>query len=184
MLVDGALSSSTPVWAARSLGAEAVIAVRLKPEIESVARRSESPASRRLCGGRPPDFEILVDTRGYSSWSTRDVSRLIDLGRRTTESLLGEIRGLAGHNEAAAARHRAQLAQGIGVLVDAFLVRMTLVPAVLALVGERAWRLPRSLGRLLPDLYMEPEPPTLHRAEAQPAEQQAPHAAATVATGR
>jgi RND superfamily putative drug exporter len=36
-----------------------------------------------------------------------------------------------------------------GVLVDAFLVRMTLVPAVLALLGDRTWRLPRALDRLL-----------------------------------
>ncbi|GGZ52374.1 MMPL family transporter [Streptomyces bluensis] len=42
-----------------------------------------------------------------------------------------------------------------GVLVDAFAVRMTLVPAVLALVGRRAWWLPRRLDRLLPDLDIE-----------------------------
>ena len=30
----------------------------------------------------------------------------------------------------------------VGVFVDAFLVRMTLVPAVLALLGDRAWWLP------------------------------------------
>ena len=35
----------------------------------------------------------------------------------------------------------------VGVLVDAFLVRMTLVPAVLALLGERAWWLPRLARR-------------------------------------
>lgn len=39
---------------------------------------------------------------------------------------------------------------GFGVLVDAFLVRMTLVPAVLALVGEATWRLPSWLDRALP----------------------------------
>ena len=33
-----------------------------------------------------------------------------------------------------------------GVLVDAFLVRMTFGPAVMSLLGERAWRLPRWLG--------------------------------------
>ncbi|MGZ4642286.1 MAG: MMPL family transporter [Blastococcus sp.] len=44
---------------------------------------------------------------------------------------------------------------GVGVLVDAFLVRMTLVPAVLALVGRAAWWLPRWLDRLLPDLDIE-----------------------------
>lgn len=38
----------------------------------------------------------------------------------------------------------------IGVFVDAFLVRMTLVPAVLALLGRRAWGLPGWLDRRLP----------------------------------
>ncbi|MFE6283682.1 MMPL family transporter [Streptomyces sp. NPDC057877] len=42
-----------------------------------------------------------------------------------------------------------------GVLVDAFVVRMTLVPAVLAMVGRGAWWLPRALERALPDLDIE-----------------------------
>ncbi|MFB8771284.1 MMPL family transporter [Streptomyces broussonetiae] len=42
-----------------------------------------------------------------------------------------------------------------GVLVDAFVVRMTLVPAVLAMVGRGAWWLPRALERALPDLDVE-----------------------------
>ena len=41
------------------------------------------------------------------------------------------------------------------VLLDAFVVRMALVPAVLALLGERAWRLPRWLDRLLPHVDVE-----------------------------
>ena len=45
----------------------------------------------------------------------------------------------------------------VGVLVDAFLVRMTLVPAVMALLGERAWRLPRWLDRRLPSIDVEGE---------------------------
>ncbi|MEV5641575.1 MMPL family transporter [Streptomyces flaveolus] len=43
------------------------------------------------------------------------------------------------------------------VLFDAFVVRMALVPAVLALLGRRAWRLPRWLDRLVPDLDVEGE---------------------------
>jgi RND superfamily putative drug exporter len=43
----------------------------------------------------------------------------------------------------------------VGILVDAFLVRMTLVPAVLALLGRSAWWLPRWLDRILPDLDIE-----------------------------
>jgi RND superfamily putative drug exporter len=49
------------------------------------------------------------------------------------------------------------LALAFGVLVDAFLVRMTLVPAVLALVGDRAWHLPRWIDRRVPDLDVEGE---------------------------
>ena len=43
------------------------------------------------------------------------------------------------------------------VLFDAFVVRMTLVPAVLALLGRSAWSLPRWLDRLVPDLDVEGE---------------------------
>ncbi|MCR2812541.1 MULTISPECIES: MMPL family transporter [Microbacterium] len=44
-----------------------------------------------------------------------------------------------------------------GIAVDAFLVRMTLVPAVMALLGERAWRIPRWLDRRLPHFDIEGE---------------------------
>ncbi|WP_299444671.1 MMPL family transporter [uncultured Phycicoccus sp.] len=43
----------------------------------------------------------------------------------------------------------------VGVLVDAFLVRMTLTPAVMHLLGDTAWWIPRWLDRLLPDLDVE-----------------------------
>lgn len=46
-------------------------------------------------------------------------------------------------------------ALGVGVAVDAFVVRMTLVPAVLALLGRYAWWLPRWLDRVLPDVDVE-----------------------------
>lgn len=42
-----------------------------------------------------------------------------------------------------------------GVLIDAFVVRMTLMPAVLSLAGEAAWWLPRWLARLLPEVDVE-----------------------------
>ena len=48
-------------------------------------------------------------------------------------------------------------ALAVGVLADAFLVRMTIVPAVMAIVGARMWWLPRWLDRLLPDLDIEGE---------------------------
>jgi putative drug exporter of the RND superfamily len=41
---------------------------------------------------------------------------------------------------------------GTAVLLDAFVVRLVLVPAVLSLVGTRAWWLPRWVDRVLPDV--------------------------------
>ncbi|MBD0674335.1 MMPL family transporter [Streptomyces sp. CBMA156] len=41
------------------------------------------------------------------------------------------------------------------VAFDAFIVRMAIVPAVLALLGRRAWWLPRWLDRLIPDVDVE-----------------------------
>ncbi|MDO8107075.1 MMPL family transporter [Isoptericola sp. b441] len=49
------------------------------------------------------------------------------------------------------------LGLAIGVFVDAFVVRMTLVPAVLQLLGDRAWRFPHRLDRMLPHFDVEGE---------------------------
>jgi RND superfamily putative drug exporter len=45
----------------------------------------------------------------------------------------------------------------LAVLLDAFVVRMTVVPAVMALLGRRAWYLPAWLDRLLPNVDVEGE---------------------------
>ncbi|MFJ9244096.1 MMPL family transporter [Streptomyces sp. NPDC101776] len=62
----------------------------------------------------------------------------------------------------------------IAVLFDAFVVRMAIVPAVLSLLGNKAWYLPRWLDRVLPRMDVEGEalsrkvpapvtdPPTVH----------------------
>lgn len=47
------------------------------------------------------------------------------------------------------------LGLAVGVFVDAFIVRMTLVPAVLQLLGDRAWWMPRWLDRVLPSFDVE-----------------------------
>ncbi|MCW8095188.1 MMPL family transporter [Streptomyces tauricus] len=45
----------------------------------------------------------------------------------------------------------------IAVFFDAFVVRMAIVPAVLALLGKKAWWLPRWLDRALPNVDVEGE---------------------------
>ncbi|MFH9735807.1 MMPL family transporter [Streptomyces sp. NPDC017260] len=57
------------------------------------------------------------------------------------------------------------------VLLDAFVVRMAIVPAVLALLGERAWWLPKWLDRILPRVDVEGQALTRPtEPEAEPAE--------------
>lgn len=46
-------------------------------------------------------------------------------------------------------------ALAFGVLFDAFFVRMTFVPAILQLVGKRAWYLPKWMQRILPKIEVE-----------------------------
>jgi len=48
-------------------------------------------------------------------------------------------------------------ALAIGVLIDAFVVRMTIVPAVMSLLGRAAWWLPRFLSRIMPNVDIEGE---------------------------
>ncbi len=52
------------------------------------------------------------------------------------------------------------------VFLDAFLIRAVLVPALMALMGPRAWWLPRRLDRRLPRLNVDP---TLHEPSPEPA---------------
>ncbi|GAT72092.1 MMPL domain protein [Microbacterium sp. HM58-2] len=44
-----------------------------------------------------------------------------------------------------------------GIAIDAFLVRMTLIPALMAILGERAWQIPAWLERILPSVDVEGE---------------------------
>jgi RND superfamily putative drug exporter len=59
----------------------------------------------------------------------------------------------------------------VAILTDALIVRMTLVPSFLTLLGEKAWYIPRWLDRLLPDITIEPPHDGNGRqaAEAKPA---------------
>jgi putative drug exporter of the RND superfamily len=45
---------------------------------------------------------------------------------------------------------------GVAILTDAFLMRLTLVPSLLTLLGERSWLMPLWLRRVLPDITIEP----------------------------
>lgn len=48
---------------------------------------------------------------------------------------------------------------GVAILVDAFIVRLFLVPAVMTLVGEKGWWMPKWLDKLLPTINVEGDTP-------------------------
>jgi putative drug exporter of the RND superfamily len=47
------------------------------------------------------------------------------------------------------------IGMAFAVLIDASLVRMALVPSIMALLGAHAWWLPRWLEPVVPDLQLE-----------------------------
>jgi RND superfamily putative drug exporter len=59
------------------------------------------------------------------------------------------------------------LAFAAGILIDAFLVRMTLIPALMSVLGRRAWWLPRWLDRIVPNVDIEGA--SLEKASGTPA---------------
>jgi RND superfamily putative drug exporter len=68
-------------------------------------------------------------------------------------------------------------ALAFGVAVDAFLVRLTIVPAVLSLLGRAAWWLPSALNRVLPHIDVEGGAVLAGEATAPEHEQELPAAA-------
>ncbi|MFE2999813.1 MMPL family transporter, partial [Nocardia sp. NPDC059246] len=57
-------------------------------------------------------------------------------------------------------------ALAVGVVVDAFVVRMMLVPAVMSIFGDTVWWLPRTLDRVLPNIDIEGRGPTTRSADS------------------
>ena len=51
-----------------------------------------------------------------------------------------------------------------GIAIDAFLIRMTLVPAVMTLLGKNAWWIPAWLSKILPNVDVEGEDLRAHRS--------------------
>jgi RND superfamily putative drug exporter len=73
----------------------------------------------------------------------------------------------------------------VAIAIDATIVRLVLVPAVMAVAGRAAWYLPRWMDRLLPRIELEPHPidpfedDSDERDEREPSEAAPRHAAAT-----
>ena len=47
------------------------------------------------------------------------------------------------------------LGLGLAILIDVLIVRLIIAPAVVTLLGDRAWWVPRWLDRILPNVSLE-----------------------------
>ena len=78
-------------------------------------------------------------------------------------------------------------ALAIGVAIDAFVVRMTIIPATMFLLGDKAWWIPKWLDKVLPNMDIEGEALTANRealmAGGDTAQVHAPAAAGTATAG-
>ncbi|RAG84624.1 MMPL family transporter [Streptacidiphilus pinicola] len=124
--------------------------------------------------GLAMDYEVFLVSRMRESYTaTRDPLRAIHSGARhsgrvVTAAALIMISVFAAFlGTDNLMLKQIAFALATGVLLDAFLIRMTFVPAVLALTRHSAWWLPKWLARLLPNLDIEGE--RLQHATTRPA---------------
>ena len=69
------------------------------------------------------------------------------------------------------------------VFLDAFLVRLVLIPAVMLMLGKHAWWIPKWLDKVMPNVDVEGESLNQHGARPGSAEHAAERAAAVGGTG-
>jgi RND superfamily putative drug exporter len=112
--------------------------------------------------GLSMDYEVFLVTRIFEEWHRRRDNReavthgLAATGRTITAA--AAIMVLVFGSFVLGGERIIELF-GVGlasaVLLDAVIVRSVLVPAVMLMLGERNWKLPQSLDRLLPHFRVE-----------------------------
>ena len=107
-------------------------------------------------------YEVFLVSRMHEEWErSGDASRAITQGLATTGRVItaaGAIMVVVfGAFVLGPDRMLQQFGLGLAVaiLLDAFVIRCLVVPAVMQLLGSRAWWLPGWLGRRLPRVALD-----------------------------
>ncbi|HZB51914.1 MAG TPA: MMPL family transporter [Mycobacteriales bacterium] len=113
--------------------------------------------------GLSMDYEVFLLSRMHEEWVRhRDAPRAVREGLATTGQVVTAAAAIMvvvfGAFLLSPDRMLRQFGLGlsVAVLLDAVVIRCLLVPAVMQLLGRRAWALPAPLGRLLPRVALEP----------------------------
>ncbi|WP_238007335.1 MMPL family transporter [Dactylosporangium sp. AC04546] len=112
--------------------------------------------------GLSMDYEVFLLARMHEEWQqTRDAGRAVSEGLATTGRIVTAAAAIMvlvfGSFLLDPGRMLQQFGLGlaVAVLLDAVVIRCLIVPAVMHLLGARAWWLPRRLDRLLPRVALE-----------------------------
>ncbi len=114
--------------------------------------------------GLSMDYEVFLVSRIHEEWRrSGDAVGAVREGLAMTGGVITAAAAIMivvfGAFLASPGRMLQEMGLGlaVAVLLDAVVIRCLVVPAALRLLGERAWWLPRWLGRLLPAVRLEPE---------------------------
>jgi len=115
--------------------------------------------------GLSMDYEVFLMSRVHEEWERRrDASEAVCHGLASTGRVITAAATIMFCVFASFALGGSLtiklfgVALAAAVAIDAFVIRTILVPAVMELLGKRAWWLPDWLDRLLPRLHVEAEP--------------------------
>jgi len=113
--------------------------------------------------GLSMDYQVFLVSRMYEEWlHTKDNTRSIIVGQGETGSIItaAALIMIAVFGGFVLGDQRAIKLFGIGlataVFLDAFLLRTVLVPALMHVLGDKNWYLPRWLDRVTPKVSFEP----------------------------
>src|SRR3954471_18935749 len=116
--------------------------------------------------GLSMDYEVFLISRVHEEWEkSHDASRSVSRGLQTTGRVITAAAAIMVlvFGSFALADDRVIKLFGIGlasaVFIDAVIIRCLLVPAVMEILGKRAWWLPSWLERRLPRLALGAPPP-------------------------
>lgn len=114
--------------------------------------------------GLSMDYEVFLMSRVHEEWEhTKDADRAVIEGVSATGGVITAAAiimiALFGSFAVIGSDLIIKLfgiSLATTIFLDAFVIRSILVPAVMAILGEKAWYMPAWLGRILPKLRIEP----------------------------